>query len=325
MDEFELIRQYFAPLSHGFDGGLGLTDDAAILPSTPGFDHVITKDALSQGVHFIGDEPAAQIAQKALRVNLSDLAAMGATPIAYFLAIMLPKNTTAAWIADFAQGLNQDQTTYGIYLAGGDTISTQGPLSFSITAIGSVPTGKALRRNQAQPGDSIFVTGTLGDSALGLKLLQRSIDILLPKDAQHFLHQRYLLPEPRLAMGQALLGHANAAMDISDGLVQDLGHICRASGVGATIELARLPLSAAAHALIENNPSLYESVLTGGDDYELLFTVAEEHKLAIATLADELHMPISEIGIIEKEDGVRVLDTDLKSVVLNKKGFQHFS
>jgi thiamine-monophosphate kinase len=324
MDEFSLIHQYLRPLSKGFEGALDLSDDAAIIPSKSGSDIIITKDALSQGVHFIGTESPQHIAQKALRVNLSDLAAMGAEPVAYFLALMLPKNMPPEWVGDFAKGLADDQSLFSIHLAGGDTISTQGPLSFSITAAGYVPSGYALRRNRARAGDIIYMSGTLGDSALGLKLLQKSLPNTPSEKNRTFLEKRYLLPEPRVALGRALIGIADAAMDISDGLVQDLGHICKASNVSATIEQAKIPLSPAAAELVENDEALWETVLAGGDDYELLFTAPADKKFAIAALAAELHLPITAIGSVGEGNGVTVLDEAGDPIKLSKTGFKHF-
>jgi thiamine-monophosphate kinase len=325
MDEFSLIHHYLRPLSQGFEGALDLSDDAAVIPSKSGSDIIITKDALSQGIHFIGTESPQHIAQKALRVNLSDLAAMGAEPVAYFLALMLPKNTPHEWVGEFAKGLADDQKQFGVHLAGGDTISTQGPLSFSITAAGYIPSGYALRRNRARAGDIIYMSGTLGDSALGLKLLQKTIGANPSDTSRAFLEKRYLLPEPRIALGRALMGIADAAMDISDGLVQDLGHICKASNVSATIEQAKIPLSPAAAELVENDEKLWETILTGGDDYELLFTAPADKKFAIAALAAELHIPITAIGSVGEGSGVTVLDEAGEPVKLSKAGFKHFA
>ncbi len=243
MDEFDLIEKYFKPLARGFPGSLNLTDDAAVFSIPAGCELVVTTDAISEGVHFIGDEAPELIARKLLRVNLSDLAAMGATPLCYFLAGMLPKTTEAHWVKRFAEGLAEDQKQFRINIAGGDTISTHGALSLSVTALGTVPKGKALRRSGAKPGDIIYVSGTLGDSALGLSCHCEQSSACKTQDP--FLINRYLLPEPRIALGQKLIGIANACMDISDGLVQDLGHICKASGVGATIHRDKLPLSEA--------------------------------------------------------------------------------
>jgi thiamine-monophosphate kinase len=315
MDEFGLIERYFKPLSTGFSGSLNLSDDAAIISPPPGHELVITKDAISQGVHYLGHESPALIARKLLRTNLSDLAAMGATPLCYFLAVMLPKNTTPEWLESFAQGLQQDQKEFGIHLAGGDTIATLGTPSFSLTALGTVPAGKSLRRGGAQIGDIIYVSDTLGDSALGLMMLQKNI----PSPA---LEQRYYLPEPRLALGQQLLGIAHAAMDISDGLLQDLGHICAQSQVGATLYRDRLPLSEATQALVHQDAALWNAVLSGGDDYELLFTAAPN--APIETLARSLNLRLTAIGEITVENAVRVLDENKNIISVPRKGFAHF-
>jgi thiamine-monophosphate kinase len=313
MDEFFLIDTCFKPLAHNFPGSLNLTDDAAIIAVPPGHELVTTTDAISEGVHFIGNEDAALIAKKLLRVNLSDLAAMGAKPLCYVLTIMLPKNTKAAWVKRFARGLAEDQKLFRIHLAGGDTVSTRGTKSFSITAFGTVAKGKSLKRSSAKTGDSIYVSGTLGDSALGLRFRNNA-----------FLFKRYLLPEPRLALGQKLVGTANACMDISDGLVQDLGHICRASKAGAKLYRDKLPLSQAAQKLIKKDQKLWELVLGGGDDYELLFTVPASKKAALKKLSAALKLPLTEIGTITKGKEVKVLDENGKMLKLKRKGFQHF-
>ena len=303
MQEFDLIKQYFAPLSLGFAGSLGLTDDAAVFTPPAGHELVITKDAISEGVHFIGTESADLIAAKALRVNLSDLAAMGAQAICYFLALILPKNTPEKWVAKFADGLSDSQKEFGIWLAGGDTISTLGDkISISITAIGSVPIGGALRRNGAKIGDDIFVSGTLGDAALGLKLLQQS-------GGDEYIISRYLIPQPRLELGQKLRGIANSCMDISDGLVQDLGHICEASSVGAIVYLHKIPISTA---------DAFEFALNGGDDYELLFTAPPEK-------AHLIPQNCTKIGRIIAGNSVKVLGKNEELILLDKKGFSHFS
>ncbi len=300
MDEFGFITKYFRPLATTFPGSLNLSDDAALLSPPPGHELVITKDALSQAVHFIGNENPEHIAAKALRVNLSDLAAMGAEPLCYFLALMLPKNTSGDWLEKFAAGLKQTQDEFSIALAGGDTTATEGPLSISITAIGSVPVGKALRRNGAKIGDGIYVSGTLGDAAVGLLSYQRK---LVSSD---FFISRYLLPQPRIELGIKLRGIASSAMDISDGLVQELGHICTASGVGAIIYADKVPVT--------GNQQL-ATALTGGDDYELLFTLANgSEKIPGTTL----------IGKIIAGNSVQVVDKNGNDITPTKKGYSHF-
>ncbi len=319
MDEFSLIRTYFAPLAKGLRGGLGLTDDAALLSPQAGRELVITTDALCTGVHFLGSEPPAQLAQKLLRVNLSDLAAMGATPMAYFLTLMLPKTTSPAWIKDFAAGLRDDQKHFKIALAGGDTTATRGSISLSMTAIGTVPSGKALKRSGAQIGDLVYVSGTLGDAALGLQLLQHKI--LFPREQESaFLQRRYLVPEPRVALGEKLSGIANACMDVSDGLLQDAGHIARASGVALELHRHWLPLSDAA-SLFSDGLDFAQS---GGDDYELLFTVPAKYEAKIEKLATSLKLPLTRIGTVKKGKGVSLLDRSGQKLFITRRGYKHF-
>lgn len=321
MDEFGLIRKYFAPLAESYGGSLGLTDDAAVIEIPPGRELVVTKDAISQGVHFLGTEDAALIAKKLLRVNLSDLAAMGASPLCYFLAAMLPKDIGEEWVKRFAEGLSEDQQRYAIALAGGDTIAMQGLLSFSVTALGTVEKGRALRRSGARAGDTIYVSGTIGDSALGLKLLQGGLS--MPPEMQAWLERRYLLPEPHIALGHKLAGLATACMDVSDGLVQDVGHIAAASRVRAVIRRDRIPLSKAARPLVEANPELWDAVTGGGDDYQLLFTAPESAAEALWLVADTLQLPLTPIGMIEPGEGVTVLD-EAGAPIPAHPGFRHF-
>ena len=324
MNEFDLIATVFKPLSMGYSGSLGLTDDAAIITTPYGSELVATMDAICAGVHYIGDEDAGLIAQKLLRVNLSDLAAMGAVPLTYLLSVQLPKNTQAQWLQSFADGLHRDQIQFGIYLAGGDTSSTLGPASFSVTALGHVGTGKALRRSSAKAGDIIYVTGTLGDSAMGLGLLQKRITISLPSDQETWLKDRYFLPQPRLSFGQGLVDTAHAAMDISDGVLQDLGHICTASNVGATIHRNKLPLSNAASALIRADARLWDDVLSGGDDYELLFTVPPQYQRQIESLSKATGIAATAIGVITEDKVLNVEDENGQLLSIPRKGFAHF-
>ena len=322
MKEFELIETYFRPLAQGFAGSLNLADDAALLEPPPGMQLVITKDAISEGVHFLGTESPAFIAKKLLRTNLSDLAGKGAALWCYFLAIALPQQGEDAsrWIASFASGLAEDQSEFGIHLAGGDSTRSKAGVFLSLTAVGLVPHGGMLPRRGALPGQGIYVSGTLGDSALGLEVIsacRKPADphpCPLPEREREFLISRYLLPQPRLALGLKLRGLATSCMDISDGLVQDLGHLCRASGVGAVIHAGKLPLSDAAKAM----PEALQAALSGGDDYELLFTSSHD----LSALA--LPCPVTRIGEITHGSGVQVLDAHGQPMTLDKKGFQHF-
>jgi thiamine-monophosphate kinase len=315
--EFEFIARRLRPLAIA-RGALALTDDAALLDPSPGQQLVLAKDAMVAGVHFLPDDPPGQIAQKLLRVNLSDLAAMGAAPIGYLLALARPPEITDEWLAEFCSGFAADNAAFGVALLGGDTVSTPGPLTLSLTAIGEVPRGAALLRGGAKPGDDVWVSGTLGDAALGLKVLRGELDPVGPTRAA--LIERYRLPQPRLALGQALRGIASAAIDISDGLVADLGHILEVSGVGAELWADALPLSAAARDL----PGAREAALSGGDDYELLFTAPAGRRAAIEALSSQLDLPLTRIGAIQAGPDLQVLDEAGREIPISKAGWQHF-
>jgi thiamine-monophosphate kinase len=318
--EFEIIRRYFAPLAN-HPGALGLRDDAAVLASRPGFDQVLTVDALIADVHFIADDPADLVARKALRVNLSDLAAMGAAPVGYLLVFAINDAVSEDWIDGFARGLAHDQAAFGVSLLGGDTVRMPGPVTISITAIGEVEAdpADAMKRSGARPGDTIFVSGTIGDAALGLGVIRGAI-AASPADGA-YLAGRYRLPEPRLALGRRLRGIASAAMDVSDGLIADLAHLASASNCGATIELARVPLSLAARGLGDRYLS---ACVTGGDDYELLFTASPERAGAIADIARDMDLPLTAIGDTTSGTGVSVLDSDGNTVSFDRGGYRHF-
>ena len=315
--EFALIARHFLPLAG--PGALGLADDAALLDPPPGRQLVLAADAMVAGVHFLPDDPPETIGRKLLRVNLSDLAAMGAAPLGYLMTTALPRDLPKGWLSGFVAGLAADQARFGLSVLGGDTVSIPGPVSLSLTILGSVAPGTALRRAGARPGDGLWVSGTIGDGALGLRVLQGR----LPADAAGHLARRYRLPEPRLALGAALAGLARAAMDVSDGLVQDCGHLCRASGCGALIEAARIPLSPAALALVTADPALLPLVLTGGDDYELLF--AAPPGAGIEALAAAAGTPVTRIGeFTEGPAEVRVMDAEGAPVALPSGGWSHF-
>lgn len=323
--EFELIARYFAPLARGSAGAEGLTDDAAFIDVDPAMALVVTADALVAGVHFRPEDPPGLVARKALRVNLSDLAAKGARPLGYLLTITLPRHLDAAWVEAFCAGLAADQAEFGITLMGGDTTSTPGPLTLSITAFGTVPRGRALKRSAAQAGDTVVVSGTIGDAALGLLALDGEL-ATLSAAKRNALIDRYHLPRPRTALGPLLAQSedVHAAIDISDGLVADLGHICETSGLAAEIETPRVPLSAAAAAVLDSRPELVAKVLSGGDDYEILFTVAPKNLAAIAELGRRLDLPLTAIGRMTSGQGVRVRGADGAVLPLESQGFRHF-
>jgi thiamine-monophosphate kinase len=322
--EFELIARYFAPLAKGFPGAYGLLDDAAVIAPLPGHELVAKTDAIVVGVHFLPNDPPDLIARKALRVNLSDLAAKGAVPRAYMLDIMLPKTVTEEWIASFARGLAQDQDAYGVHLIGGDTDSTPGPVTIAVMAFGDVPTGRMLRRAGARPGDRVFVTGTIGDAALGLKVLRG--ELAHPgTEAANFLVDRYRLPQPRVTLGPRLIGLASATIDISDGLLADLRHICETSELAAVVESSRVPLSAAARAALATER--VTTALTGGDDYEILFTAPPAALNELILLSQALDVPITAIGRMEPPSlgtQVTVLDESGEPVAFDRGGWTHF-
>jgi len=299
----------------------GLTDDGAVLTPPDGKDLIFTKDALVADVHFFSDDPADLIARKAMRVNLSDLAAMGAQPLGYLLALCLPgdmKNIDQ-WLRGFSDGLKMDQDEFGWSLFGGDTVSTSGPLTISLTAIGTVNRGEALRRDGAQAGDDIYISGTLGDSALGLKCLSGDISV-----KNKWLIDRYHLPCPRLELGQELTGTASAVMDISDGLAGDIRHICLLSELGAVIEEDLIPLSRDAGKVLESFP-LYKSLIwNGGDDYELLFTAPRHAAGDIGRLAKTLRLPLTRIGRMIKEQTIEIQDRNGINLLQDNQGYRHF-
>jgi thiamine-monophosphate kinase len=319
--EFELIRRYFAPLAG--PGSLKLTDDAAVVDLQPDRSLVATTDTVIAGVHFLADDPPDLIARKALRINLSDLASMGAEPLGYLLVTALPAGIDENWVAQFSRGLAQDQAEFSIALLGGDTAFTPGPLSLTITALGQVERGKALLRSGAKPGDRVYVSGTIGDSAFGLKLAKGEPLTLSPSEKSSLL-DRYRLPQPRLGLGRRLIGVASAAMDVSDGFAADLGHICQASRVGALVEAAKMPVSPALRSVLEVGEASLVEVATGGDDYELLFTAPAAVELLLGRIATELALPLTAVGEIRREPGVIVLDQNGRAVELGPGGYRHF-
>lgn len=322
-DEFALIAELFAPLAASEAGALGLGDDAALVRAAAGAELVATTDVVVAGVHFRQDDPPGAVAQKALRVNLSDLAAMGATARYYLMTLAIPDALDMAWLRAFTAGLAADQAAFAVTLIGGDTTATPGPLTISVTALGEVPAGRALKRSGARAGDVVFVSGTIGDAALGLACLDGRIADASPDDAA-MLADRFLLPLPRLQLGEGLRGLAHAAADVSDGLVADLGHICAASGLAAEIEAGRVPLSPASRRLIAADPRLLAEALTGGDDYELVFTVPPAGRDGVAALARSLDLPLSEIGRMAGGAGVVVRDDAGAKLEFGRPGYRHF-
>jgi thiamine-monophosphate kinase len=321
MNEFDRIDRFFRPLAT-HEAALGLRDDVALLSPKAGMQIILTTDAISQGIHFIGDEPPSEIARKLMRVNLSDIAAKGGVPIGYLLDIILPRDLTDEWFENFASGLARDQNEFGLSLLGGDTISTSGTPSFSMTMIGEVPNGKALLRGGAKVGDAIVVSGNLGEGAAGLLASRKKLSAISDIDAAYLI-SRYRLPQPRLAAGQAIQNIAHASMDISDGLMQDLGHMCKASGVGATVHLEAIPITASIRKLWLAGDMTTEDIVAGGDDYELLFAVPKDQFGVLADIARETKTPLTLIGEFTQNTNVE-LSRYGKQVVLSKLGYSHF-
>jgi len=300
LGEFGRIARFFRPLAAGFPGALNLTDDAAVLSVPPGQELVLTTDAIVAGVHFLPSDAPGDVARKALRVNLSDLAAKGAKPLAYTLTLAVGREVGDAWVEAFAAGLAADQAEYGIALAGGDSVSTDGPVWASITAFGLVDAGRMVRRGGARPGDAVLVTGTIGDAALGLMVEQGALTV---DDADRsVLVDRYRLPRPRTHLAHAIGAHANAAIDISDGLAADFEHLCRASQVVGRIEVSRIPLSPAARRAVEAEPGRIARVLGGGDDYEVLLTAPAQAVPELLAAASNAGIALNQIGFIERAD-----------------------
>jgi len=320
--EFSRISSFLAPLTKSFDGAYMLQDDAATISPIAGCELVVTTDTIVETIHFLGHEPASDIAAKLIGVNFSDLAGKGARPIAYSLNLSLPPKIKDQWLKAFCEELSQQQINYGCHLIGGDSVSMPegAPLCLSITAFGEVPIGKMLRRNGAKIGDLICVSGTIGDGALGLLAARGELGI---SDGLKALINRYYRPQPRVKLGLKLQNHAQAAMDISDGLIADLNHMAKASGLMAEINIPDVPLSDISVDILADNPDLMALVLTGGDDYELLFTIASTDAFHLESLAKESKTALSVIGTMKEGDGLRALDRDGNIVTFAQTGFCH--
>ena len=314
LNEFAVIAEIFAPLATS-QAALGLKDDVALLAPRAGHELVLTTDAIIEGVDFFSNDPPGAVARKALRVNLSDLAAKGAEPFGYLLTLALPKASDTKWLRVFASGLKADQRAYGITLLGGDLSSTPGPLTVSVTALGYVLKGKAILRRGARAGDRVFVTGTIGDSGGGLAALKAG------KRAP-FLIDRYRVPQPRVAFGQALRGLAHAALDVSDGLLADLGHIADVSKIHIAVEAARIPLSAALRKAWADTS--VQRAVTAGDDYEIAFTAPASKRAAIQKAAKATRTQVTEIGFAMHGRGIALLGADGKPLPIRKTGWTHF-
>ena len=324
MTEFDLIARYFTrPTKHA---ALGVGDDCALINLSPGMQMAISSDMLVEGRHFFGDVSPYSLGHKALAVNLSDLAACGATPVAFTLALALP-SIDEVWLQEFSRGMWALADAHGCELIGGDT--TRGPLNICITVLGEMPRGQALLRSGAQVGDDIYVSGNLGDARLALEALQGKIS--LPPEILAQARLRLEQPTPRVALGTALRGIASAAIDISDGLAGDLGHVLKASGVGAEVSADRTINLIAASAHINwargqfDTLKQLKTVLSGGDDYELAFTAPRSARTAVQALATSSQTPVTRIGVIQAEPGLRLVDGAGQLVELQFASFDHFA
>jgi thiamine-monophosphate kinase len=325
--EDRLIADYFRPLAH-HAGAFALEDDAAALTPPPNCDFVLTKDAIVSGIHFFIDDGPGDIARKALRVNLSDLAAKGADPAGFLLALALADAADDAFLRAFADGLSADADAFHCPLLGGDTVRTDGPLMVSITCVGTVPHGRMVRRRGAQPGDRVVITGTIGDAALGLLLRQDAVWAetwgMSVADAQALV-ARYRVPQPRNTIAPVVRAHASAAMDVSDGFVGDLAKLCAVSGVSARIAASSIPLSGAARVAITRQPDLFETALTGGDDYEVLCTVPDAAWPAFQTAAAAAKVSVTSVGVIDEGTHAPVIEGEGgRPLAFGRTSFSHF-
>jgi len=304
--EFETIRKLLAPLAHP-EWGRGLLDDVAVLPTRPGYDLVLTKDAIVEGVHFLAEDPLDTVAQKLLRVNLSDLAAKGAEPFGYMLACHWSERCGWPEREAFARGLGIDQKAFGIALIGGDTVVTPGPASFSVTMMGWAPKGRTVGRSGARPGQLVFVTGQIGDGWLGLQAAQGRLSLAPERVAA--LAEHYRRPMPRLIFAPVIREMARASVDVSDGLIADLGHIADVSGVGIELDLEPTPLSAAGQAWFDtrvDEQAALERLATGGDDYEIAFTAEAGDEETLRREAERRHLRLTVVGRVVAGRGVTV-------------------
>src|SRR3954447_7874583 len=323
--EDSLIARYFKPIATD-PGAFNLGDDAAVLDGQGG-DVVVTTDAIVEGVHFLPGDAPDTIARKALRVNLSDLAAKGAEPAGFVLTLAL-RAVDDAWLAPFARALGEDAASFRCPLLGGDTVSTPGPLMISVTAFGRVAEGKMIHRRGAKPGDRVVVSGTIGDAMLGLDVLKGGAAAAALADdraACDMLIGRHRLPQPRNALAQAVRDHASAAMDVSDGLAGDLGKLCAASGVSAAIDVPSIPLSGPAANLMARGAVRIEALVSGGDDYEILCAIPENQFVAFATAAGSAGVTVASIGtIVAGTSAPKFLDAHGTEISLSRRSYSHF-
>ncbi|HEY6578585.1 MAG TPA: thiamine-phosphate kinase [Rhizomicrobium sp.] len=321
--EFELIAELFAPLARDVPGAFGLTDDVAAFAPRAGHEIVLKTDSLIESVHFLRTDPAATVAQKALRRALSDLAAKGAEPYAYLLALALPRWPDRTWLEEFARGLRADQAEFGVSLIGGETDATPGPVVITAATVGYVPEGMLIRRSGARSGDRVFVSGAIGDAGGGLSL-SREEAVHPGGAARDFLVSRYRLPIPRLKLGLALRGLASAAIDVSDGLLADLGHIAETSRVRIEVDAGQMPLSGSLRELWGEGLEARARAAGAGDDYEIAFTAPPSTVEAVLDAGRRTGTPVTAIGRVIPGHGVAFLDATGQEISVLRRGHTHF-
>jgi len=325
--EEDIIQTYLAPLAAGMAGAFGLKDDCATAAPSPGYEFVLKTDAIASGVHFLPEDHPSDIGWKALAVNVSDLAAKGARPYGYLLSLSFPQAPTRDWMSEFARGLGEAQTAFGIGLLGGDTDRRPGPISITPAVFGEVPVGCLVRRGTAHPDDIVCVSGTLGDAGLGLALRQTPERArawnLTPQQSDHLI-TRYVRPLPRMALASVIRAHARASMDVSDGLLKDLGRMARASGVAAEIDFQRLPLSDAFRAVQMVDTDATRKALFAGDDYEILCAIPPHHIEATLKAAAQAHVALTPVGSFKEGAGITLRDANGTLMPLAPSGWDHF-
>lgn len=325
----ETIISFLVPLTQGSPGALALKDDCALLTPVPGTELVLKTDPVAEGVHFLPGDPPEDIAWKALAVNVSDLAAKGATPLCYLMALSFPEAPSVRWMKRFVDGMHAAQVRFGCYLIGGDTDRRPGPLTISVTAIGSVPLGGMVTRTTARAGDALFLSGTIGDAAVGLELL-KDPDLKaawgLSDSEADYLRQSYRRPQPRLTLATALRRYASAAMDVSDGLVKDLERMASASGVAGHLAAAAIPLSGPARKIVTQAPDRLSWLITAGDDYEVLAAVPQARATDFATAAASAGTPVTRIGeMLPGPPALTIAGPDGRALAIPERtGWDHF-
>ena len=319
-NEFQIISEFFSPLAKEY-GSFNLQDDVALLVNKKNNEFIVSTDMLVGEVHFFSNDKAEDIASKSIRVNISDIVSKGGVPKYFFISIALPKHINDSWIKSFAKGLALEQKKFNISLMGGDTVSTSGPLTINIVCIGSIKKNKLIRRNSAKPGDDLYVTGEIGSAKIGLEIIKNNI--VAKGNKKNYFIKKYRFPDPKNLLGPKLINLASSSIDISDGLISDLNHICLASNVRAQINYSLLPVSPFISNLKIAENKLVSILLNGGDDYEILFTSKSGNYEKIINLSKSLEVNITKIGSIVDGEGIEVFDNESKKIDIILDGYKH--